>query len=709
MRNHSLFVLLTIAPCAIGQAAPARVQPIGMAQVMSRATGLQAHPNEDGLIGFGAGYFARFRDHEVRYDVTQERGATPAFVTLSAPAVTRDGVAVAIHAGVAPVTNDRRATYGRATGIDERYDVGPDGIELSWTFAERPPGEVDLVVRYAVETSLGAPVSDAGGLKFDNGSCGVTIGRVTGVDHTGASVAGAVQWDGTGVRLSLPAAFVDSAAYPIVLDPALGSTIAVAPLAPLTVSDACYDATTDRWLVAWSQTAAGPNNDMILAQLVANASGALVGNAIVVVVANTISEPPRVANHGLRDEFAVAYISDFNSVEVVRVSAITGAVLGSTTVATTTGLDFLYDVNIGALVEPPIGSDSGFTVLYFDFTGSGAIKANRLTYLPSGSLQVGPSVPIWTNSSAAAFSSPRMSRAAGADGKLLAVAVRFNGSNSIVTGLLDAGSVNPGITGVLDSNLPTGGLATVDVDGYAGRWVVAYDAPGPNLVSGPGVRVRPVALTNTGNSFVVGAAFSFGGFPTNQASYPSVAYALGRAWLGYYSLGSTLGGAVANRRVVALDSTSCTTCGDTFSVLFANSSPSTSLIRNRCLATTTSGGKPNGEEALFVWADPSLVVSSTALIAQRLRDFGTVGTTANLGGGCGTTGTLAFNHPPGIGSSGFRCTLSGLPPTALLPIFNFSPPTSTFPCGACVWTPFSVTLTPPILGGAAFVEFPIPC
>jgi hypothetical protein len=54
-------------------------------------------------------------------------------------------------------------------------------------------------------------------------------------------------------------------------------------------------------------------------------------------------------------------------------------------------------------------------------------------------------------------------------------------------------------------------------------------------------------------------------------------------------------------------------------------------------------------------------------------------------------------------------TLSGLPPTTLAAIFNFSAPTTTSVCGPCVWTPFSVTLSPPILAGSASVEFAVPC
>ncbi|HEX5051934.1 MAG TPA: hypothetical protein VFZ65_09195 [Planctomycetota bacterium] len=712
MRNHAVLVLLTIATQGIAQAALARVQPIGMAQVMSRATGLQAHPNEDGLLGFGAGYFARFREHEVRYDVAQLRGAAPAFIALSAPAVTRGGIAVAIGADVVPVAWDRRATYSRGNGIEEGYDVGPDGIELSWTFDERPPGEGDLVVRYAVETTMGDPSAGSDGLRFANESCGVTIGRVTGVDRTGTKVAGAVQWDGTGVSLSLPADFVARASYPIVLDPVLGSTFSVAGPANLSLGDACYDATSDRWLIAW-KVEVSPNS-VVLAQLVSNASGALIGNALVLALNNDVGVP-RVANNGQRDEFAVAFETRGTSAHVVvsRVSATTGALLGPITVDTNS---FTFtDINIGALVEPQAGSNTGFTVTYKDWDLLNLpIQVIRLTYLPSGALTLGPVLStLWADNGSTEFSNPRLSRAAAADGKLLAVAARRAGSAgySIVARLLDAGNDSPAssVTLVQSTGQSTLNQQFVDVDGYAGHWAIAYDSPGLGTPSGPGVRVRPVAMDNTSGGLVVGAGSAFGGFLTDQASIPAVAFATGRVWLEYYSAAISFPGTTSVRQVVAVDAGSCQTCGDSFAVPLSPSSAVLSMLLNRCIATTTSGGVVNGEDALFVWADPVPNTSTSTLSARRLRDFGTVGTTTNLGGHCGTTGTLAFNHPPGIGSSGFRCTLSGLPPTALLPIFNFSPPTSTFPCGACVWTPFSVTLTPPILGGAAFVEFPIPC
>jgi hypothetical protein len=150
-------------------------------------------------------------------------------------------------------------------------------------------------------------------------------------------------------------------------------------------------------------------------------------------------------------------------------------------------------------------------------------------------------------------------------------------------------------------------------------------------------------------------------------------------------------------RVSAIDSQSCSSCNELLAMLLA---PVTSRVQ---IATGTSGGAPDHERALAVWAN------GTQVFAQRLQNYGTNGTTTNVGGGCGNGGTQAFSHEPGIGSSGLACTVSGLPPTALATIFNFAAPGNAFVCGTCIWSPFSVTLTPPIVGGQATVQFPIPC
>ena len=701
MRSPIVAALLGLVSPTNAQDPPAAgVQPVGQAQAIARAVCLQSHPDSDGLLGLGAAYLVRFRVGEVRYDVAQAPDAANAFVSLSAPVVSRGSTVLPTFATVAPIADGRRAVYRRADGVDERYDLAPDAIELSWSFAERPAGAGDLVVHYSVTTTLGAPTVADDGLRFEGAACGVRIGKVTGIAADGARADGTVQWDGTGVRFTLPAAFVDAAAYPLVLDPVLGSTFLVENTAAVSVNlpRAAYDATTDRWLVSWLRYTGNPGLFALVTQLVDGATGALVGNAFIHTMQAEFSHG--VANHGQRDEFGIAFarrLNNLTAIEFARIAATTGQVLFGITVATANGLD---TVNIGAQVEPT-AAGVGFTVTYRDFSaGLAFIRARRISYIPMG-IMVGPIVTLWADTGTTQFGNVSMSRAAAADGRLLAVARRKTGTNYAIVGIvLDAGSDVPGASQVLEPDT-TAVLGRTAVDGYAGRWVVAFERPGSSALPGQGVRVRPVAVDSASGTLLVGVGTSFGGLATNQASSPSVGYSLGRTWLGYKSAGATLSGTTTHSvRAAALDTGTCVSCFDSFSA----SQPSS--VSDSSIATMTSGGVPGGEDAMFVWSDYN---TGTNLLAQRLRAYGTNGTAANLGGACGATGTVAFDHAPGIGSGGFRCRLNGIPTTALLPIFNFGPPSTTVPCGACVWTPFAVTQVAAIAGGSASVEFPIPC
>ncbi|HEX5053649.1 MAG TPA: hypothetical protein VFZ65_17855 [Planctomycetota bacterium] len=703
MNTHALLVAVAVTLPLAAQGLSSPIQPVGALQAISHSSGLQADRDGNGLVGVGATYRVRFRDHCVLYEPALGTAAPlTQHVALSTPTVTRGSTALATCSSVAPVVRDRVASYARASGVEERFDVQPDGVELSWTFAERPFGEGDLVVHYAIETSLGEPSAIDGGLLFAGEYGGVRIGKVTGMDARGRGVDGRVGCDGRSVVFSLPAQFVDSAAYPITLDPLLGTSLIVGSIGgPSTPPDAAYDATTERWLVVWQRSFSASAQDP-MAQLVSS-TGTLIG-PLLDLDPGASSSPPRVANLGTRDRFGIVYTktvtvpSPLLSVEFRTVEAVTATTGSGATLATSALQQAFANADIGAECEAPIGAQRGFVVTYAEGAGN-AIRARRLFFDAGDSLAIFGALSVWTGGAGVTFTEPAVSRAASADGKLLVVAKQLTGSPgsaSIVAAVLDSGSNLVGaVTTVAAST--ANDLSLPDVDGFASKWVVAYQAPGGNLVSGPGVRVRPITLDSATNTLVVGSVgMSVGGFPTNQAFAPSVAYAAGRTWLGYESIGSLIGGGIqTSLRIAALNSGSCAFCNEQF--VLATSGGWVAV------STMTSGGAPAGEDAL------SLTSVFPNISAQRLRNFGTVGTTASLGGGCGMTGTVAFNHAPGVGSSGFRCNMNSIPATALAAIFNFSAPVATLPCAACVWTPFAVTQSPPILGGTAFVEFPIPC
>jgi hypothetical protein len=221
-----------------------------------------------------------------------------------------------------------------------------------------------------------------------------------------------------------------------------------------------------------------------------------------------------------------------------------------------------------------------------------------------------------------------------------------------------------------------------DVDGHDGRWIVAWQQ---NVF---GTTNYNLACRGISQSATGGLALGPTNTPLPTVGPPAVnvGFTPGRTWLSYRDS--------LQVHVRAVDSGSCIDCAD-----HTNFGSGGNMI----VATAASGGATDVEVSLVVWNNNS------SLVAQRLQNHGLAGGTTNLGGGCGAGGTQTLSHQPGIGSSGLVCTVNSLPPGALVTFFNFAAPGSTLPCGTCVWTPFSVTQTPPIVSGAASVEFPIPC
>ncbi|MEO0652534.1 MAG: hypothetical protein AAFZ65_17810, partial [Planctomycetota bacterium] len=113
-------------------------------------------------------------------------------------------------------------------GLTERYEVSAQGVYQSFVFDERPAGQGDLVVRGSLDTVLFADPAADGGLDLTwNGRDGIHYGGVVGIDADGDRVRGGLRLVNGSLELSLPATFVDTADYPIVLDPLIGTTVAV--------------------------------------------------------------------------------------------------------------------------------------------------------------------------------------------------------------------------------------------------------------------------------------------------------------------------------------------------------------------------------------------------------------------------------------------------------------------------------------------------
>lgn len=678
---------------------PQTVEALGDRVDVTHNAGLVAGADAGTFRGAGAWYAADFAATGMRFTPALGRAVpTTQHLALTPLSVGRgEWPAAVLPSQVLPEQKGLQVTYAHSAGVHEHYDVGPDGVELSWTFAAQPAGQGDLVVRYAVDTTLPQPVAKDGGLRFVDGDLGgVAIGAVTGIDARGVTVRGDARWVGGALELSLPEAFVATATYPIVLDPTVG---AVFPVNVDTfdddLPDVAFDATTGRYLVAWVRTFSAASA-LVRCQLVSS-TGSLVGSVIFAAGVG-VAERPRVANLGTRDRFGVAYaVTNGTSytVEFLGIDAGAGTIDYTFTVASSTS-GSLLNADIGCQTDAAIGQARGFVVAYDD-NDNGRIAARRIYFNAADTLVAPSAFAVFTNSTlATTYSEPEISRTASADGSLLVVARRSSilvGSGGIVAAVVNAGSSSVGATVTVHS-FSSDVVSVPDVDGSGGKWVCAWQqstSGGPNSV-----QIVPVQLDAAATTLTVGPATGIGGSALSQCTAPSVGYTGGKTWIGYH-LQSVLIGTTHSLRAVGYDSGTCVSCSDSFSEAVASTD-------TRIVATpAATGGITSNENALAVWGEAG------DISAQRLINHTNGGGIANLGGACGAGGSQTWSHNPAIGSSGIVCTVNGLSANALATIFNFTAQGTTIPCGPCSWLPFSVTLTPPIVAGSAKVEFPIPC
>ena len=127
--------------------------------------------------------------------------------------------------GEARVANDGALVISRGS-VQERLVNSGTGVEQSWALARRPDGTGDLVVKVKV-SGLKYAGSTAGGLHFtdDASGLGLRYGHATFVDARGKRTAVSGAYVAGQIVMHVPAAVVDAAAYPAVLDPVISAEI----------------------------------------------------------------------------------------------------------------------------------------------------------------------------------------------------------------------------------------------------------------------------------------------------------------------------------------------------------------------------------------------------------------------------------------------------------------------------------------------------
>jgi hypothetical protein len=225
--------------------------------------------------------------------------------------------------------------------------------------------------------------------------------------------------------LRLPAAFVDSASYPLVLDPLVGASFGVSTSGnDETNPDAAFDATNDAYLVVWQRTFSATDSD-IRGQRVSSA-GALVGSTIF-LGSTGVAQNPQVANVDRKNVWCVVYqqvatvLSQTQStIELEVVDAASGAISYSTRLDAE-----IITGTTPVLVDPDVGGECGgnplylgpnddFVVVYNDEVAD-QIVMRHCWWDGAGAFHATSATPLFSDIPATFtyYSEPRIARSAG--------------------------------------------------------------------------------------------------------------------------------------------------------------------------------------------------------------------------------------------------------------------------------------------------------
>lgn len=610
------------------------------------------------------------------------------------------GEVLAIGRDEAPQVAGTVVTYARGAVV-ETYEARADGVEQSFVLAERPAAVGDLVVRGRITTALPLVANGDDEVRFAAAcGAGVSFGAVTGVDANGATVRGAMRCRGDELELTLPASFVQSACYPLVLDPLVGTAFLVGDDPAYTDfrPSIAYDAGTSRFLVVWSVFVPGTpsvsQHAEIRGQFVVPGGGAT-GTQVLFTTAAFDTSWPQVANVNATNRFLVAWVGPDPA------SIFTAGFVGRSIAATNGALSNVVGLSTSFLGDHGprfgLGGDSRTGLL----AGSHVLLAGRVQSSPSivearRILVPATGDPVPETGSILANTSNRLDEVAvsahcGSGGRWLvafgqSVLAPTGAMQRVVAQVVSAGGTLCGTTTTMVNHGAGGDVGWPAIATRDGNeFVVAWQDNLANVIE-----LRRLVVSGACGSTTVAADPILNPLTNpGQALAPALAFVKDKYLLVYQQYQS--GWRVFTR---ALDPATCATCG-----LEQRVDAPVLVAGQPAVGSAWQGGDTTSEYALVAWCD------SGAVKARHWTVHGTP-SVVGLGGGCGLSGFndfATYDGQPLLGDSTFAATL--LNPTApvLGLVVGFSQ--VAVPCGPCTL----VAAPDVVLASAGTVAIPIPC
>ncbi len=175
-------------------------------------------------------------------------------------------------------------------GVTEKLENREEGVELSWTFEEKPRGAGDLTVRLQSSGQRFVGVT-SGGLHFEDpaSELGMRVGHATFIGANGERTSIEALRENDDIVIRVPSQVLERSSYPAVLDPLIGPEKGVdQPLYGLPAQTASAPAVTSdgsNYFLSWSDRR-GFGTDRIVATRVSAAGQVLDPNGIIVTAAD---------------------------------------------------------------------------------------------------------------------------------------------------------------------------------------------------------------------------------------------------------------------------------------------------------------------------------------------------------------------------------------------------------------------------------------
>jgi len=268
--------------------------------------------------------------------------SSPVFFSVSQIGLSTGPVFWSSETVTRPVKKENTLLYQRTPEITEVYEILRRGVEQSWIIKKNPgtDSSSDLRIIIDVKTSLTGRMTPEMEIEFvdEGGTPKVRYSRATIIDGNGKVLEVAPYWDAEGSRivLDISGRWLAEAAYPVVVDPLIGTNIRVDTLTTADNYPAiAFDGT--NYLIVWQSgtpNATGTGTTAIMGVRVSNTGTILDATPLTIGdTANRDDEFPSVTYDSVNSRYIVVWMTwnSTSSSDIYRNTVTTAGVVGTST------------------------------------------------------------------------------------------------------------------------------------------------------------------------------------------------------------------------------------------------------------------------------------------------------------------------------------------------------------------------------------------